>query len=425
LKFGAKRYLYPRKHRELIEQLHIIAFTHRNLEVNKIGLLHIEKEQQLQRLSAIKSAFDIDELFFLTTCNRVELTVSTRHSVDMLWVQKIMALLYPSLEEEALRFYAQKAEIHIGTRAVEHALAVASSIDSMIIGEREIITQVRTAFEFCRDLGLTGDTLRILMKQVIQTAKKVYTETNIATKPVSVVSLAYHQLKKQQLSLDARILVIGAGVTNTTMCRFLKKHGFHDFHVFNRSLEKAEELASEIKGVAYALSEIKYFDKGFDVIITCTAADYHLISPELYDTLLKGETDSKMVIDLAIPQDLHPDIIAKHHPHYISVDFLQKISNQNLKERTQELQHVEKIIADAMIEFEGMLRERNVEIAMRAVPQKIKDIKLTALNEIFRQDIEKLDEESRAVLDKVLGYMEKKYVSEPMKLAKEILLKNA
>lgn len=409
----------------MIEQLHIIAFTHRNLEVNKIGLLHIEKEQQLQRLSAIKSAFDIDELFFLTTCNRVELTVSTRLSVDMLWVQKVMALLYPSLEEEALRFYAQKAEIHSGTRAVEHALAVASSIDSMIIGEREIITQVRTAFEFCRDLGLTGDTLRILMKQVIQTAKKVYTETNIATKPVSVVSLAYHQLKKQQLSLDARILVIGAGVTNTTMCRFLKKHGFHDFHVFNRSLEKAEELASEIKGVAYALSEIKYFDKGFDVIITCTAADYHLISPELYDTLLKGETDSKMVIDLAIPQDLHPDIIAKHHPHYISVDFLQKISNQNLKERTQELQHVEKIIADAMIEFEGMLRERNVEIAMRAVPQKIKDIKLTALNEIFRQDIEKLDEESRAVLDKVLGYMEKKYISEPMKLAKEIILKNA
>jgi len=409
----------------LVDNLHIIAFTHRNLEVNKIGLLHIDKEQQSSRLSQLKSNFNIQELFFLTTCNRVELTFAYNGTVDNTWVENMMTALYPQLDAAQLRHYAQKAEIHTGIHAVEHALAVASSIDSMIIGEREIITQVRTAFEFCRDLGLTGDTLRILMKQVIQTAKKVYTETNIATKPVSVVSLAYHQLKKQQLPLDARILVIGAGVTNTTMCRFLKKHGFHEFHVFNRSLEKAEQLAAEIKGVPYALSELKYFDQGFDVIITCTAADYHLIAPELYDSLLKGETGQKMVIDLAIPQDLHPDIISKHQPHYISVDFLQKISNQNLKERTQELQHVEKIIAEAMVEFEAMLRERNVEIAMREVPQKIKAIKSVAMNEIFRQDIEKLDEESRAVLEKVLGYMEKKYISEPMKLAKEILLKNA
>jgi glutamyl-tRNA reductase len=372
----------------------------------------------------LKSNFNIQELFFLTTCNRVELTFAYNGTVDNTWVENMMTALDPQLDAAQLRHYAQKAEIQTGIHAVEHALAVASSIDSMIIGEREIITQVRTAFEFCRDLGLTGDTLRILMKQVIQTAKKVYTETNIATKPVSVVSLAYHQLKKQQLPLDARILVIGAGVTNTTMCRFLKKHGFHEFHVFNRSLEKAEQLAVEIKGVPYALSELKYFDQGFDVIITCTAADYHLIAPELYDSLLKGETGQKMVIDLAIPQDLDPELIEKHKIDYISVAHLQVISNENLKERTKEIKHVEEILSQGNTEFFSLLKERSVERAMREVPEQIKSIKSFAINEVFRKDIENMDPESREVLEKVIGYMEKKYISGPMLLAKKIILEN-
>jgi glutamyl-tRNA reductase len=262
------------------------------------------------------------------------------------------------------------------------------------------------------------------MKQVIQTAKKVYTETSIATKPVSVVSLAYHQLKKLNIPLDARILVVGAGMTNTTMSRFLKKHGFTNFAVFNRSLEKAKQFASEIKGEAFSLSELKYYDKGFDVILTCTGADFHIITPELYETILQGEKSNKIIIDLAIPQDLDPEILENNDITYISVDFLQKISNQNLKERSKEIQHVEKILATSMLEFENLLKERNVELAMKTVPQSIKEIKNIAFSEVFKNDLDSLDEHSKEVLEKIIGYMEKKYISGPMKLAKEILLKN-
>lgn len=408
----------------MLSHLHIIAFTHRNLEVNKIGLLHIEKEQQQERLSVVKSALGIKELMFLTTCNRVEFTFVTDQLVDAAYVEQLFTALYTDYSEENIRFYSQVAEIHSGIHAVEHALAVASSIDSMVVGEREIITQVRTAFEHCRSIGLTGDMIRILMRQVIQTAKKVYTETTIATKPVSVVSLAYHQMRKYNIPLDARILVIGAGVTNTTLCRFLKKHGFKNFSVFNRSIEKAEQLAAEIKGVPFSLAELKYHCDGFDVILTCTGADFHVITPELYEKLNNGDTHNKIVIDLAIPQDLDPSIPENYRLEYISVDFLQKISNENLKERTQEVQHVEQILHEAVVEFEQIARMRNVEIAMRQVPERIKEIKTIALNEVFKNDLQNLDEEARQVLEKVIGYMEKKYISEPMKLAKEIMLKN-
>jgi glutamyl-tRNA reductase len=149
-----------------------------------------------------------------------------------------------------------------------------------------------------------------------------------------------------------------------------------------------------------------------------------VVTPELYTSLLQGETDKKTIIDLAIPQDLDPSILEDNSLTYISVDFLQKISNMNLKERSKEIQHVEHILAESVLEFDAILKERNVELAMKTVPQTIKDIKSVALNEVFKNDLENMDAQSREILEKVIGYMEKKYISGPMKLAKEIILKN-
>jgi glutamyl-tRNA reductase len=408
----------------VLNGLNILAFTHRNLEVNKIGLLHIEKEFISDRLSSLKSNLNLSELCFLSTCNRVEFTLVGDYDWNDASTQKLLKHLYPNFTEELIEELTEKVEVYAADAAVEHSLAVASSIDSMIVGEREIITQVRTAFEACRNAGLTGDFIRILMKQVIHTAKRVYTETSIASKPVSVVSLAYHQLKKYNIPLTARILFVGAGVTNTTMARFLKKHGFKNFVVFNRTFEKAEMLAKEIKGTAISLADLKNYKIGFDVIITCTGADNHVITKSLYESLLISETDKKIVIDLAIPQDLDSEILSTYPVDYISIEYLQRISNQNLKERTKEIQYVEEILKEGYSEFLSMLKERNVELAMREVPQQIKSIKTSAFNEVFREDIENLDAQSREVLEKVIGYMEKKYISGPMKLAKKIILNN-
>lgn len=406
----------------MLEHFHSIAFTHRHLDVNTIGQLHIESEEQPVRLAALKETMDLTELMFLSTCNRVEFLMCGSQDPSAEFLASMLSQLYPEQSEKIIQDLVQGVEVTSGRMAVEHLLKVASSIDSMVVGEREIITQVRNAFEFCRTNGLTGDLIRLIMRHTIETAKKVYTETSIATKPVSVVSLAYHRLRDMNIPLDARILIIGAGVTNNNMARFLKKHGFRNFAVFNRTLSKAEKLANELNGKALALSELSTYTGGFDVIISCTGADSHIITPEIYHSLLHGETSRKVVIDIALPQDLDPQIEQTHPVTHISVNVLQKISNENLQERAKEIGHVETILSNALEEFETLYRTRKVELAMREVPEKVKEIRSTAVNEIFKKDIENLDDHSREVLEKVLGYMEKKYMSVPMLMAKDILI---
>lgn len=267
--------------------------------------------------------------------------------------------------------------------------------------------------------------MRLLTTHVIQTAKKVYTETSIATKPVSVVSLAYHKLKALNIPLDSKILIIGSGSTNSNMCKFLKKHGFSNFVVFNRTLSNAVPLANELNASFYPLSELANYNQGFDVLLTCTGADHNVVSLDLYEQLLQGDTDKKTVIDIAIPQDISPEVISNHNLNYLSIDFLQKISNDNLKVRVNEVAHVKEIVKTSLMRFVSLIQERNVELAMIDVPKQVKAITENALDEVFKRDMEDLDPEAREVLDKVLGYVEKKYISGPMKLAKEIILKNA
>lgn len=407
-----------------LKALHIFAFTHRNLSVNEVGELHIEESNQRARLSELKSILGLDEIMFLSTCNRVEFIFVTEQAVNSDYFRHFLQSLYPEFDSQRLAHFSKAAFAFHGEDAVEHILSVASSVDSMIVGEREIITQVRNAYNACHQMGLTGDLIRILIRHTIETAKRVYTETSIARKPVSVVSLAYHKLRDMNVPLGSRILIVGAGVTNTNMSRFLKKHGFTNFHVFNRTFEKAERLAADIHGEAHPLSDLRTYSGGFDVIITCTGSEHHVLSPEIYDHLLQGDTARKIVIDIAIPQDLSPEIIASHNVTHISVEVLQKISNENLRERSKEIQHVEEIIAEALYEFRHIHHLRAVELAMREVPNKVKEIRSTAVNEVFRNELASLDENSRQTLEKVIGYMEKKYMSMPMLMAKEILLKN-
>lgn len=408
----------------MLDSFHSIIFSHRNLSVDEIGALHISEDLQKERLNTIKQQFSLPELMFLSTCNRVEFQLCTNEKVDTDYLVDFFQALYPNLAENQIIHFLESSEIFNGVEAVKHLLRVASSIDSMVVGEREIITQVRNAYDLSKENGLTGDFIRLLIKHTIETAKHVYTETNIAKKPVSVVSLAYHRLRELNIPLNARILIIGAGITNTNMSRFLKKHGFTNFVVFNRTLSKAEKLASDLNGRGFSLTELTTFKEGFDVIITCTGSESHIITPELYNSLLIGETDKKVVIDIAIPQDLSPKIKETHKVNHISVNLLQQISNENLKERSKEVAQVEMIIDEKTEDFKQIHKLRMVELAMREVPQKVKDIKSTAMNEVFKTELDSLDLQSKEVLEKVISYMEKKYMSMPMLMAKEILLKN-
>jgi glutamyl-tRNA reductase len=287
-------------------------------------------------------------------------------------------------------------------------------LESLIVGEKEIFAQLRKAYDKCKDAGLTGDYLRMIMSCVVKTGKEVYTHTNISKNPISVVSLAYRKLKDLKMCANARVLIIGAGETNQNISKYL----------FNRTLAKAKQLAADLGGEAFDLEDLKNYKKGFDAIITCTSATEPIITEEIYASLLNGETDKKTIVDLAIPNDTAPEILEKYSVNFIEVHSLNEVAKKNLQERYQELVHAEKIIEQNIADFLPQLKQRRIEVAMRQVPEKIKEIRNTALNSVFADELQNMDQQSREVLEKVINYMEKKYISVPMVMAKEILINN-
>lgn len=402
-------------------RFNVIAFTHHSIGVEEIGKFHLENDEIQPRMQHLKDQLNISELMYVSTCNRVEFVFVTNVEVDQIFLTHLLNEFNPDWDQQHIQHLMENAKQWNGINAVNHLIEVSSSLDSMVIGEREIITQMKDAFEFARVNKLSGDTIRIVMRQVVQTAKRVFTETSIAEKPVSVVSLAYHELVNRGLSDDARVLFVGAGVTNTNMGRFLLKHGFTNFTVFNRSIKRAELLSELLNGQAKKLSSIGEYDQGFDLLVCCTAANGHPINEQIYSSLLAGDKDEKIVIDLAVPSDLDPVIKEKYKVDHISVEYLKEISENNLKSRKKELIHVRQIIFEAVEEFKEIFKMRQVELKMRSIPEKVKEIKQNALENVFSKDLEKLDDESREVVDKILDYMEKKYVSVPMIMAKQMV----
>ena len=407
----------------MLDSLQIVAFTHKQIKINEIGLLHLSEESQEQILPAIKTKFLFNEFMFLSTCNRVELIFKTPDDINTSILSSIITEINPSISNEDAATIANSAAIFKGIHAVEHLFNVASSLDSLVIGEREIITQVRRAYEICNKIGVTGDLIRLLVKQTIETAKDVYTNTDIAKNPVSIVSLAYRQLRDLNIKNDARILIIGAGETNTTLAKYLQKHKYANFVIFNRTESKAQTLANELGGIAFQLNELKNYTKGFDVLITCTSSETPIVTKEIYTSLLVGEKGKKVVIDLAVPNDIDRNLPNEFDIKLIAVETLKDQAQENLVKREKELNACSNVISNHIDEFLQIHRERSVELAFGEIPKRVREIKEVALNEVFAKDLGALDTQSREVLDKVLAYMEKKYNAVAMKTAKEALLK--
>ena len=408
-----------------MKNLKVIAFTHKHVDLKDLGNLVICNEELDSRLINLKNNLDIPEIFYIGTCNRVEFVFYGAHELTDEFIANFMDKMNFCVPSDRLQCYLGQVTKYSGMDALRHLFRMSCSLESLVVGEKEILAQVRRAYEKCRAAGFTGDFLRLMMDRLVKTAKEVYTHTNISRNPISVVSLAYRKLKEVKLPENPRILVIGSGETNQNLAKYLKKHKLSNFVVFNRTLEKAEALASELNGEAYPLTDLKNYKKGFDVMITCTGAPHAIIDQTTYQSLLNGETDKKVIIDLAVPNDIDSQVIAQHPIHYIEVSSLQAIAAKNIQERYSELENAERIIDSNIQEFLPIIKQRRVEVAMRQVPDTIKQIRDTAVNEIFAHDLNNLDPQAREVLEKVINYMEKKYIKVPMVMAKEILVKSA
>lgn len=403
-----------------MEELKVLSLSHKHLPVDLIGGFHIEDSQLDAVLQRIRHHYQIPELMYVSTCNRIELVFTFKSYLCSGLSEALFKELYQGTADTFSAEIRDSIQIHHGLDAMRHIMRVSSSLESMIVGEQEIITQFRKSYERCSAGDHTGDVLRLVAKKTIETAKRCFSQTAISANPVSVAFLGWQQMQAAGLQKDDHVILVGAGQTMQNVSRFMRKAGMTNVLVANRSIEAAQELAGSWQAIA--LDDLATKPREFRAMVTCTGAADPVVTPSMFNVLTQGKPFDGVVLDLGLPADVDADIPDDHPMTYISLLRLQEISQTNTSRRMDEVNACEKIIHKGVEEYALARQQREVELAMREIPEKIKEIKNTALGQVFAKELEHLDEHSLEVLHRVLDYMEKKYISVPMKMAREVIV---
>ncbi len=407
----------------MLDGYHLLTLTHRHTILEKIGHATLNADVAAQRLPQLKTELGWEELMYLATCNRVMYLFYTPQPLAANLAETVVATIRPDLTAPLLEETAAAMQLLHGTDAIRHLLEVASSMDSLVVGEREIIRQLREAYDQSRAWGLTGDHLRLLLRTTIETAKEVYSNTGIGAKALSVVALAFGEMRRTGLATDARILLVGAGQTNQLFAKFLAKASYRRVAVFNRTLAKAQSLAASFDGPALPLDALEHYSGGFNALIVCTGATHTLVTPALYQQLLAGETDSKIVVDLSVPNNVDRAITATFSVQFIEIEDLKEVAKENLAFRESECEKASTIIERRILAYREVWHERQIERALAHIPAEVRAVKERAIYEVYGREFAALPPEQQQLLLKMLDYMEKKYVAIPIKAAKEAALR--
>jgi glutamyl-tRNA reductase len=395
--------------------------NHHHFPLETIGSFAIPHEELKARLDAAKEEFQMSELMYLATCNRVEVVFDVPHFVCSGFTQQLLSFMFPEHDKSFIKGVAQKAQRFNGEETADHVFRVAASLDSLIIGEREIITQLRNAYEQCESMKLTGDSLRLLNQHAIRIAKDVYTRTNLSKKPVSIVSIAWRLFQEKHPNINAKIVLVGAGQIITNFAKFLAENGYTNVSVYNRTVENALAIAKSFNTEALPISELKNDQTDFDALVVCTGSTEIVVSKEMFSQMCLSKKH-RTVIDLALPANVDVEISQSPDVAFIDMLAVQREVQKNISYREEALNDCVAIIEKGKSEFKKLYQERSIELAMSEIPHTIKEIRQTAVESVFSKELAQLSEHDRELVDKIISYMEKKYISVPMKLAKSVLL---
>ena len=406
----------------MLDGYHLLTLTHRNARLETIGKMVVQ-DHASPLLHDLRDRLNWEEMMYIATCNRVAFLFYRQGPVSQDIVNEAVATIRPDLSAAEQEDIAAQMLLLHGADAIRHWLEVAASMDSLVIGEREIIRQLREQYDHNRAAGNTGDHLRLLMRFTIETAKEIYSQTGIGEKAVSVVALAFGEMLKSVSDRNSRILLVGAGQTNTLFGKFLVKYGFRNVTVFNRSFDNAQLLADALNGRALPLDALDHYSEGFDCLIVCTAATEPVVTPDRYKYLLQGETSCKTVVDLSVPNNVDKRILPAFPVRFIEIEGLKQLAGENLAFRESERIKAASIINERLYAFRDQWHERQVERSLSHIPEEVRAIKERALYQVYGKEFAALDPQAQALVPEMMGYMEKKCVAIPIKTIKEMTRK--
>lgn len=289
------------------------------------------------------------EALLLTTCNRVEVYGASEKRVS---TDEIARCLAREIEKDA-HDYAPAFYRYEDEKCVQHLFRVTSGLDSMVVGESEILGQAKKAYEAARSSQTAGPYLHRLFQRAFRVAKQVRTHTDITRGLVSVGSVAVDLAQRifGKLS-ECKVLVLGAGETSERTTRALVSRGVTDLRVSNRSLDRACELAQAVGGRAVPFDDWVAQCREIDILLTSTASETPLLTSEILAPMLWERLDrSLFIIDIAVPRDVDPSVNELEGVYLYDIDSIRSVAEQSLELRRQQVAAAEAIIADHVTEF--------------------------------------------------------------------------
>ncbi|MET0013835.1 MAG: glutamyl-tRNA reductase [Sedimenticola sp.] len=324
----------------------------------------------------------VDEAAILSTCNRTEIYCALNQGGR----QEICQWLsdFHGVEPETVSPYLYD---HDNQESVRHLLKVASGLDSMVLGEPQILGQVKSAFQTACDATTTGKLLGRLFQHTFSVAKQVRTDTAIGHSPVSVAFAAV-SLARQIFSdlSDQTALLIGAGETIELAARHLHQHGIGRIIVANRTLERAHTLANQFNGYAIALTEIPSHLAEADIVISSTASPLPVLGKGTVESALKKRKHQPMfMVDIAVPRDIEAEVGNLNDVYLYTVDDLQEVIDENLRSRQEAAEQAQEIIDFHTEEFMGWLRSLDAVGMIQDYRRQAEDMRNEALDRALKQ----------------------------------------
>lgn len=335
----------------------VVGLSHRTAPVEVRERLAISPQDLRRELRQIAESAGFEEALLISTCNRVELYATSASPLDA--VREAKETLAKRLEGAANDdvLYQER-----GIDVVRHVFRVASSLDSLVVGEPQILGQVKEAFDAANEAGTVGTLLGRCFTQAFATAKRVRYETGIAEGTVSVSSIACELAKKIFGNLEGRrTLLLGAGDMGESAARSLRQTGTK-LHVINRSDQRAEALAQACDGRAVPYERLTTELAEADVVIASTASPNFILTPKLMKSVVRTRRHRPLfIIDIAVPRDVDPRVGTMDNVFVYDVDDLQQVAEENLAVRAREAALAEKIVEEEVEAF--LTWRRSLELA--------------------------------------------------------------
>jgi glutamyl-tRNA reductase len=367
-------------------KLHLAGVSHKTAPVEVRECLAFREEMLPGALQELRKREGVTEAVILSTCNRVEITVTTEDSADPAAIVSEFLKAQKSIDVARIGPYLYR---HEGRDAIHHIFRVASSLDSMVVGEPQILGQLKAAYTTAKDAGAVCGWLGGLLTRSFGVAKRVRTETGIGQMAVSVSYAAVELARKIFGSLENRtVMIVGTGKMSELTARHLRRSSSGKTHVFvtNRTYERAVEMASLFQGTPVEYSRFTAMLPEVDILIASSGAPHYILHKEEMHRVIAARRNRPMfLIDIAVPRNIEPAVNDLDNVFLYDIDDLQEVVEANLRERRKEAERAEALVAEEVEHMMARLKVAEVTPTIVGLQAQLEQIGSGELDRVRRK----------------------------------------